>query len=45
MSFALAGLLANGPVRIVDCANVATSFPDFDVLARTCGFALQASVV
>ena len=40
MSFALAGLVANAPVRIGDCANVATSFPDFAQLAGGCGFAL-----
>lgn len=41
MSFAIAGLIARGPVRIGDCANVATSFPDFVGLARGCGFNLQ----
>ncbi len=40
MSFALAGLVADAPVRIGDCANVATSFPDFVQLAGGCGFAL-----
>jgi len=43
MSFAIAGLVARGPVRIGDCANVATSFPDFAVLARSCGFRLDAA--
>ncbi len=41
MSFAVAGLLASGPVRIAECANVATSFPGFATLANACGFALQ----
>lgn len=41
MSFAVAGLLAAGPVRISDCAHVATSFPGFLELANGCGFALQ----
>lgn len=41
MSFAVAGLLAAGPVRINDCAHVATSFPGFLELANGCGFALQ----
>lgn len=41
MSFAVAGLLADGPVRIADCANVATSFPGFFELANGCGFALE----
>lgn len=42
MSFAAAGLLAVTPVRIADCANVATSFPGFVELARACGFFLTA---
>lgn len=29
MSFAVAGLRAGQPVRVLDCANVATSFPGF----------------
>ena len=40
MSFAVAGLLARGGVRIQDCSNVATSFPGFMELANGCGFAL-----
>jgi len=43
MSFAIAGLVARGPVRIGDCANVATSFPDFIELARRCGFDLTTT--
>nr|WP_240922308.1 3-phosphoshikimate 1-carboxyvinyltransferase [Oleiagrimonas sp. C23AA] len=43
MSFAAAGLVATGPVRIGDCANVATSFPGFTELANGCGFALEAA--
>jgi len=43
MSFAIAGLVARGPVRIGDCANVATSFPDFIALARGCGFELNTT--
>ena len=42
MSFALAGLVAGGPVRINDCSHVATSFPGFLELANGCGFALSA---
>jgi 3-phosphoshikimate 1-carboxyvinyltransferase len=42
MSFAVAGLLAREPVRILDCANVATSFPGFIELANGCGFDLRA---
>jgi 3-phosphoshikimate 1-carboxyvinyltransferase len=40
MSFAVAGLLAREPVRIRDCANVATSFPGFIELACSAGFGL-----
>lgn len=40
MSFAIAGQLSAGDVRIEDCANVATSFPGFVELARGCGFEL-----
>jgi 3-phosphoshikimate 1-carboxyvinyltransferase len=41
MSFAVAGQLATGEVRIDDVANVATSFPGFDALAREAGFGLR----
>ncbi len=41
MSFAVAGLRADGPVRINDCRHVATSFPGFHDLANGCGFTLQ----
>ena len=40
MAFAIAGQLSNGEVRINDIANVATSFPNFDGIARTAGFNL-----
>jgi 3-phosphoshikimate 1-carboxyvinyltransferase len=43
MSFAIAGLVARGAVRIRDCANVATSFPDFATLAGGCGFQLNTA--
>ncbi|MEO8809176.1 MAG: 3-phosphoshikimate 1-carboxyvinyltransferase [Rhodanobacter sp.] len=42
MSFAVAGLLAAGPVRINDCRHVATSFPGFPGSANACGFRLRA---
>ena len=42
MAFAVAAQVADGEVRIGDVANVATSFPGFDGLARGIGFALQA---
>jgi 3-phosphoshikimate 1-carboxyvinyltransferase len=41
MSFAVAGLVADGAVTIADCANVATSFPGFESLAASCGFVLE----
>lgn len=43
MSFAMAGLRASGPIVIRDCANVATSFPDFLGLAKRCGLVIAAS--
>jgi 3-phosphoshikimate 1-carboxyvinyltransferase len=43
MSFAAAGLAAQGAITIRDCANVATSFPGFVELANGCGFALSAA--
>jgi 3-phosphoshikimate 1-carboxyvinyltransferase len=41
MAFAVAAQCAQGEVRIGDVANVATSFPGFDALARDCGFDLR----
>lgn len=43
MSFSMAGLRANGPIVIRDCANVATSFPDFLGLAKRCGLVISPS--
>lgn len=40
MASAVAAQVAAGPVRIEDCANVATSFPGFVELAADAGFAL-----
>ena len=37
MAFAVAALTARGPIRVRDCANVATSFPGFIELARAAG--------
>ena len=37
MSFSVAGLRAGAPIRIHDCANVATSFPNFLALAERAG--------
>ncbi len=41
MSFAVASLRANGPIRINDCANVATSFPGFVELAKQTGLKIS----
>jgi 3-phosphoshikimate 1-carboxyvinyltransferase len=37
MSFAVASLRASQPIKILDCANVATSFPGFIELSQACG--------
>ena len=37
MAFAIAGLAARESITVRDCANVATSFPDFAELARSAG--------
>lgn len=41
MALAVAAQCASDEVRIADCANVATSFPGFDELARGVGFGLR----
>lgn len=41
MAFAVAGQCSIGSVDIEDVGNVGTSFPDFDDLARKCGFGLR----
>ena len=41
MAFAVAGMVAEGPVIIHDCANVATSFPGFAKLAAAAGMAIE----
>ncbi len=43
MSFAMAALRSAGPVTILDCANVATSFPGFVSLAAGAGLAIRES--
>jgi len=43
MSFAMAALRASGPIHIKDCANVATSFPNFVVLAQESGLGLETN--
>ncbi len=41
MSFAIAGLQAGGTIQINNCANVATSFPDFIGLATKAGLEIE----
>lgn len=43
MSFAMAGLRAEQPVTILDCANVNTSFPGFAALAAQSGLRIVVS--
>jgi 3-phosphoshikimate 1-carboxyvinyltransferase len=40
MSFTMAALRASAPITVLDCNNVATSFPGFAELARQCGINL-----
>jgi 3-phosphoshikimate 1-carboxyvinyltransferase len=42
MSFAIAALRARGPLRILDCANVDTSFPGFAELANAAGLSIAS---
>ena len=41
MSFAMAGLRANGPIEILECDHVSTSFPGFAPLAQSVGLRLE----
>jgi 3-phosphoshikimate 1-carboxyvinyltransferase len=43
MAFTMAALRAKDPLIILDCNNVATSFPGFVDRVRACGMALQES--
>lgn len=43
MAFAMAALAASGEIRILDCANVNTSFPGFASLAATVGLKIEVS--
>lgn len=43
MSFAMAGLISDGPITILNCDNVATSFPGFVELASGCGLSINES--
>ncbi|GIX30651.1 MAG: 3-phosphoshikimate 1-carboxyvinyltransferase [Porticoccaceae bacterium] len=44
MAFAVAGLVADGPVEVEETRNVATSFPGFVALANAVGFDLVEEV-
>ncbi|MDH5731589.1 MAG: 3-phosphoshikimate 1-carboxyvinyltransferase [Gammaproteobacteria bacterium] len=41
MAFAIAGLRATANITINDCANVATSFPNFIQLCQQCGLEIE----
>ncbi len=41
MSFTIAALRASGPITVNNCANVATSFPNFTDLAKEVGISLD----
>ncbi len=41
MAFSIAALVASGPVSIVDCVNVATSFPGFENCFADLGLSLK----
>jgi 3-phosphoshikimate 1-carboxyvinyltransferase len=43
MAFAVASLRAEAPIEILDVANVATSFPGFDLLANAVGLQILVS--
>jgi 3-phosphoshikimate 1-carboxyvinyltransferase len=43
MAFAVAGAAASGPVEVLDCANVDTSFPGFAALAQTAGMGIRVA--
>ncbi len=42
MSFAVAALRAHSDIRILDCDHVATSFPEFNILASGLGLKISA---
>jgi 3-phosphoshikimate 1-carboxyvinyltransferase len=41
MAFAVAGLVASGPITVRDCKNVDTSFPGFARLAKRAGLSIE----
>ncbi len=45
MAFSMAALMAKNPITVLDCANVATSFPGFVELAGQMGLKISSSDV
>jgi 3-phosphoshikimate 1-carboxyvinyltransferase len=45
MAFTIAALRAQGEILINDCANVATSFPNFVSIAQTAGISLETKTL
>ena len=43
MAFAVAGGAAEAPLEVLDCENIATSFPDFCRVANDAGLAIQTA--
>ncbi|MFK7995379.1 MAG: 3-phosphoshikimate 1-carboxyvinyltransferase [Granulosicoccus sp.] len=41
MSFAMASLISDGPITVLDCANVNTSFPGFASIAAAAGLRIM----
>ncbi len=41
MSFAMASLISDGPITVLDCANVNTSFPGFSHIAAATGLNIE----
>lgn len=44
MAFAMAALQSEAEILIDDCDNVATSFPEFQQLAESCGLAISVEI-
>jgi len=42
MAFSMAALVANNPITVLDCANVATSFPNYVELATSLGLRISS---
>ena len=42
MAFSMAALVAKNPITVLDCANVATSFPGYVELAKRLGLGIES---